>query len=290
MVENSNQPTNYDAVPGRQAPLPEQGVVLERLEELRQRFALPSVEQRVAALSEALKYGDAGVNLLVAAMKDEALIVRVNAFNLLLGLSTKAQQAIGNGIVMHPGDCFYCVYETGIYFDDEEYHFIDSLDENYESLSVVQYYEDDDINEYQDDYYIQGYGLKFLSRHLFRDKAETEAELLHKQKILKADISILPSNPVANFNIDEWCVANGVSLLRQYQDNKLAFLGIEDWQWREMEDKKFGFRVLKTLQNNKNVEVMGELWKLLGIPRLAFVHEEKIKHRAYFQISGNIQC
>ena len=91
MVENSNQPTNYDAVLGGQAPLPEEGVVLERLEELRQRFALPTVEQRVAALSNALKYGDTGVELLVAAMKDEPLIVRVNVYNLLLGLSTKAQ-------------------------------------------------------------------------------------------------------------------------------------------------------------------------------------------------------
>jgi len=59
MVENSNQPTNSDTDLGEQAPLPEEGIVLERLEELRQRFALPTVEQRISALSEALKYGDA---------------------------------------------------------------------------------------------------------------------------------------------------------------------------------------------------------------------------------------
>ena len=146
MVENSNQPTNYDAVLGGQAPLPEEGVVLERLEELRQRFALPTVEQRVAALSNALKYGDTGVELLVAAMKDEPLIVRVNVYNLLLGLSTKAQQAIDNGIVLHPGDCFYCVYETGIYFDDEEYHFIDSVNDD-DNASLFPYYEDNGIDE-----------------------------------------------------------------------------------------------------------------------------------------------
>lgn len=290
MVENYNQSTNYDAVLGEQAPLPEEGVVLERLEELRQRFALPTVEQRVAALSDALKYGDAGVALLVAAMKDEALIVRVNAYKLLLGLSTKAQQAIENGILIHPGDYFYCVYETGIHFDDEEYHFIDSVNEDYEDVSLFPYYEDDGIDEYYDDYYDEGYGLKFVSRYLFRDKAEAEAELLHQQKILEADIDIFPRNPVANFNIDEWCAVNGVSLDRQYQENQLAPLGFEDWEWRKMEDIRFGVRLLKTLQENKNIELISQLWNLLGLTRLAFVHEHKIKHKGYFQISGTIQC
>ena len=57
-----------------------------------------------------------------------------------------------------------------------------------------------------------------------------------------------------------------------------------------MEDIQFGRQVLQTLQENKNTELFGQLWDLLGLTRLTFVHEQKIKHKAYFQFSGNIQC
>ncbi len=58
MADNPNQPREYDALQGSQAPIPVGGVVLGGLKGVKRRFlASPVVEVRVAALSEALKHG-----------------------------------------------------------------------------------------------------------------------------------------------------------------------------------------------------------------------------------------
>ncbi len=67
MANNSNLPREYDAILGGHAPAPYGGVVLGGIEGVKRRLASASVEQRIAALSEALKYGEAGLYLVVQA-------------------------------------------------------------------------------------------------------------------------------------------------------------------------------------------------------------------------------
>ena len=83
MNNNPNQPRDYDAVLGGQAPPPVQGAVLGGIEGVKRRLASPTIEARIAAVSEALQYGDAGLELAIAALKDTTKQVRRSAYLLL---------------------------------------------------------------------------------------------------------------------------------------------------------------------------------------------------------------
>ncbi|MDX2099361.1 MAG: GUN4 domain-containing protein [Leptolyngbyaceae cyanobacterium bins.59] len=66
---NSDSPGTDDLVLGGQARV--NGLVLGGLEGVRWRLASPSIEQRVAALTEALSYDRAGLKLIIQALRDE---------------------------------------------------------------------------------------------------------------------------------------------------------------------------------------------------------------------------
>jgi len=83
MINNPNQPRPYDAVLGNQNSSPLDAVVLGGLEGVKRRLASESVEQRIAALKEALKYPQEGVNLVIQALKNESGQVHWAASSLL---------------------------------------------------------------------------------------------------------------------------------------------------------------------------------------------------------------
>ncbi|WP_413201250.1 STM4015 family protein [Nostoc piscinale] len=83
MTNNQNQPQDYDAVLGGQSPPPIDGVVLGGIEGIKRCLSNPVVNVRIAALSEALKYGDAGLDLVRQALQDESKLVRRFAYRLL---------------------------------------------------------------------------------------------------------------------------------------------------------------------------------------------------------------
>lgn len=83
MTENQNQPREYDAVKGGQSQVPLGAAVLGGIPGVKSRLASPGVEVRIAALSEALKYGDAGLDLIIAALRDESMAVKFSAYSLL---------------------------------------------------------------------------------------------------------------------------------------------------------------------------------------------------------------
>lgn len=83
MNNNPNQPREDDAVLGGQAPPPVGGVILGGLEGVKNRLASPVVEARIAALSEALKYGESGLDLVIEALNDNSAQVHRRAFMLL---------------------------------------------------------------------------------------------------------------------------------------------------------------------------------------------------------------
>lgn len=64
-------PQSEDAVVGGQNPTLASSVVLGGLEGVKRRLASTEVESKIVALQEALKYGQAGVNLVIQALKNE---------------------------------------------------------------------------------------------------------------------------------------------------------------------------------------------------------------------------
>lgn len=83
MSKNSDRPRVYDAVLGGQEKAPPGAVVLGGLEGVKRRLANPVIEQKIAALEEALKYGEAGLELVIWALDDNLWKVRQAAYSLL---------------------------------------------------------------------------------------------------------------------------------------------------------------------------------------------------------------
>ena len=76
-------PRDDDAVLGGQNPPPVAGAVLGGLQGAKIRLARAGVEQRIAALKDAIKYGQDGLEVVIQALKDESGQVQRAAFLLL---------------------------------------------------------------------------------------------------------------------------------------------------------------------------------------------------------------
>jgi COMPASS component SWD3 len=83
MVENLNQPREYDAVLGGQAKTPANAAVLGGIEGIKRRLASAVEEHRIAALKDAPKYGEAGLDLVIQALQNESRQVESAAYRLL---------------------------------------------------------------------------------------------------------------------------------------------------------------------------------------------------------------
>jgi len=83
MSDNQNEPREYDAVRGGQNLIPVNAAVLGGIPGVKSRLTSPIVEVKIAALSEALKYGEAGLDLITQALHDESMQVKFAAYSLL---------------------------------------------------------------------------------------------------------------------------------------------------------------------------------------------------------------
>ncbi|NJK72926.1 MAG: formylglycine-generating enzyme family protein [Oscillatoriales cyanobacterium RU_3_3] len=83
MSENQNEPREYDAVLGVENSIPVNAAVLGGISGVKSRLASPIVEVRIAALSEALKHGKTGLDLIIQALQDESMQVKFAAYSLL---------------------------------------------------------------------------------------------------------------------------------------------------------------------------------------------------------------
>jgi sugar lactone lactonase YvrE len=82
-VTENNQPRPDDAVQGTQSPQPLNALVLGDIEGLKQRLANTNGKQKIAALKEALKYGQEGLELLIHALQDKDWQVSHASYGLL---------------------------------------------------------------------------------------------------------------------------------------------------------------------------------------------------------------
>ncbi len=83
MTDTPNQPREYDAVLGGTAPALTGALVLGGIEGVKRRLASRAVEERIAALKDALKYGATGLDLVIQALQDKSDAVQRTAFALL---------------------------------------------------------------------------------------------------------------------------------------------------------------------------------------------------------------
>src|SRR4028118_673499 len=97
MSDHQNEPREYDAVLGGPNLIPVNAAILGGIPGLKSRLASPAVEVRITALSEALKYGEAGLDLIIKALHDESMQVKFAAYSLLKDRNEeKIQQHLQN--------------------------------------------------------------------------------------------------------------------------------------------------------------------------------------------------
>ncbi len=82
-MAEQNQPRKYDAVLGGQSPPPIDSAVLGGIEGIKRRLSNPVVDVKLAALTDALKYGDAGLELVIQALRWEPKKIQRHAYKLL---------------------------------------------------------------------------------------------------------------------------------------------------------------------------------------------------------------
>ena len=82
-MNNPQQPREYDAVLGGNSPSLEGAAVLGGIEGVKLRLQNPDAKVRIAALEQALNYGEQGLDLVIAGLKDESWDVEYAAYSLL---------------------------------------------------------------------------------------------------------------------------------------------------------------------------------------------------------------
>ncbi|MBL1199727.1 MAG: GUN4 domain-containing protein [Nostoc sp. GBBB01] len=92
ILDNPNQPRENDAVLGGQSPPPVDGLVLGGIEGIKRRLDSNSQETRIAALSDALKYGKEGQEFLNQIVLTETGVLQSVAYDLLFQSFTQNEK------------------------------------------------------------------------------------------------------------------------------------------------------------------------------------------------------
>ncbi|MEH1933795.1 MAG: hypothetical protein V7L14_08705 [Nostoc sp.] len=94
---HQHQPQEFDAILGGNTPSPMTSAVLGGFEGVKNRLKSAITETRVAAIYEALNYGTAGLDLVIAGLQDSSTPVRNSAYQLLQNRSDlKTKHALVN--------------------------------------------------------------------------------------------------------------------------------------------------------------------------------------------------
>ena len=112
-TNNQKQPRKYDAVKGAETPPLSQSAVLGGIEAVKIRLNSSEKKVRLNAVAQAMKYGDAGLNLVIRALKHECYSTRKAAINCLWKFrgKPKVKQAL---IQCHAWSFFECLYPSTI--------------------------------------------------------------------------------------------------------------------------------------------------------------------------------
>ena len=96
-ASHKREPQEYDLVLGGNNPPPVDGVVLGGIEGVTSRLASDNIQSQISALSEALNYSEAGLDLVIEALSNYRREIRQNAYRLLQQKEDKkAKEAVSN--------------------------------------------------------------------------------------------------------------------------------------------------------------------------------------------------
>ncbi|MEH2224259.1 WD40 repeat domain-containing protein [Nostoc sp.] len=114
MNNNPNQPREFDAVLGGEVPPPVSGVILGGIEGVKSRLRSSVVEVQVHALSEALNYGDMGLEIVIQSLQNQSGQLRLSAYKILRShTESSVKQALQN---FNPYEFFQCVHTLKAYY------------------------------------------------------------------------------------------------------------------------------------------------------------------------------
>jgi formylglycine-generating enzyme required for sulfatase activity len=82
-MNHPQQPREYDAVLGGNSPLLEGAAVLGGIEGVKLRLQNPDAQVKIAALEQAVNYGEQGLDLVIAGLKDESWDIQNAAYLIL---------------------------------------------------------------------------------------------------------------------------------------------------------------------------------------------------------------
>ncbi|GJD23960.1 hypothetical protein RIVM261_089160 [Rivularia sp. IAM M-261] len=289
MLKNSEEPREFDAVKGGQLPPPLNGAVLGGIEGLRQYLASLDEQVRLDAVANASEYDDEGIDILVKALKDTSLQVRVNAYKVLKELN-KAESEIAKGIRLNVGDNIYCVYRSSLSYGDDFYYLEDSTHQDYityqdeEECFYKPQLDDGDgyahyitaLKEKKKSYWDYGGLPEWTSLHIFKGRAKEAAKNLHIQRLLEIDdeYGMIYNQPFYNKDqLSQWCNNNGLCIVNLDEDEY---------------DNEFQIRIFKFLQQSGDINLLEKFWKFTVKGRLAFVYKRKINRKCYFRVMDNI--
>jgi hypothetical protein len=285
------QPQSSDAILGNQTPPPVNSAILGGIEGLHQQMMVSTPEQRSNLLPSALNYGESGIDFLISALRnDSVLTVRAAAYQQLQqntielegGLLEKVQQAIAQGIPLKLGDILYSVYELVIGYDDENY-FIGSstipedntTEGDYFDIAGKDSFQEINLRALSDDemeeFYEQWEVPKLISRHVFKEAAEEKAEKLHLERILDRNTPELFEFDYFqryNFNINAWCVANGLPPIPHEEENGWDALN----------------KLVEQFKTSQESNLLSQFWKDT-IGQLVITHQQVISRDCYFKVT-----
>lgn len=107
------EPREYDAVLGSNNTAVPTDAVLGGIEGVKRRIAIGEIESRIIALSQALNYGEAGLDVVIQALQDRSKQIQWSAYRLLARKTdTKVEQALKS---------FPLISEAGIDYSPLQY-------------------------------------------------------------------------------------------------------------------------------------------------------------------------
>jgi hypothetical protein len=302
-----SQPTTpqaQDLILGGQLPPPVGGAVLGGLTGLEHRFNQADIQQKMAALTEATKYGESAIPLLQRGLQDTNLQIRKTAYIQLKSIQPNAPE-LEKGLPLRVGDRIYAVYESSVTYGDDFYYVCDRIhgfdpEDDYEAYSLYHSSQDADgqpfdyISDAPEDNrrhpYDEGYDPYLITYCLDADTANAQAQIIYEQKFGKLDCEIYEISRDTGYDCEEdesgeGNFSNSFDLPAWVEANQVVVNAKLPYEWEVDEAWGYESRVLMSLQNQKQFALLRELWQQRGFPPLAFVHEHVIDRPCYLRMT-----
>jgi hypothetical protein len=297
-MNQPNQPNQSDLVLGQQNPPPINSAVLGGTQGLRQRFESDDLAQKLATLVEASQRGETGIELLNKGLQDKDLRVRMEAYLQLKAIAPSTPY-LDRGMPLSVGDRIYAVYESPLCYDDNAYYIESQLSQEFQQDSFLYGCLKDSKGksfEYVSDVSYTYYEAPKLVTYFFdHATAQERAETVHQSK-LRSEAWGLSRIERCDYYEGSNYTSPGITpysthvskintLLKPWvQDRAIVIEDIlQDWEDNEI---TYEARVLISLERQKQVDLLQEMWTLLEYKKFAFVHEYVIDRPCYLRLQA----